>query len=125
MKDSKFGQFLKKNGTIGFVAPACGCNIEPYKSTFDNAQKKFKELGYGLQLGPNCYEGKGIGISNTPQKCAEEFMQMYLSKDTDALISCGGGELMCEILDYLDFEALTNATPKWFTGYSDNTNFTF
>ncbi|MBP3579356.1 MAG: LD-carboxypeptidase, partial [Lachnospiraceae bacterium] len=57
---------LQKNETIGFVAPSFGCSIEPYKSAFNNAQKKFAELGYGLQLGPNCYEGRGIGISNTP-----------------------------------------------------------
>ena len=28
----KYGKFLPENGTIGFVAPSFGCNIEPYKS---------------------------------------------------------------------------------------------
>lgn len=32
---------------------------------------------------------------------------------------------MCEILDYVDFEAIRNAEPKWYMGYSDNTNFTY
>ena len=32
---------------------------------------------------------------------------------------------MCEILDYVDFEAIRKADPKWYMGYSDNTNFTF
>lgn len=32
-------KFLKDGGTIGFVAPSFGCNIEPYKSGFINAQK--------------------------------------------------------------------------------------
>lgn len=32
---------------------------------------------------------------------------------------------MCEILPHLDWESLGNASPKWFAGYSDNTNFTF
>jgi len=54
----RYPKVLSKGGTIGFVAPSFGCSIEPYKSAFNNAQKKFKELGYGLQLGPNCYEGK-------------------------------------------------------------------
>ena len=27
----KYGKFLPENGTIGFVAPSFGCNIEPYK----------------------------------------------------------------------------------------------
>jgi len=116
---------LQKNGTIGFVAPSFGCNIEPYKSAFQNAQRKFKELGYGLQLGPNCYEGRGIGISNTPKACAKELTESYVSKDNHAIISCGGGELMCEILDHVDFNKIREAEPKWYIGYSDNTNFTF
>ena len=32
---------------------------------------------------------------------------------------------MCEILDYVDFERIGKADPKWYLGYSDNTNFTF
>ena len=41
--DRMVAAFLKENGTIGFVAPAFGCNIEPYKSAFQNAQKKLKQ----------------------------------------------------------------------------------
>ena len=32
---------------------------------------------------------------------------------------------MCEILDYVDFEQIGQEAPKWYLGYSDNTNFTF
>ena len=116
---------LQNNETIGFVAPSFGCSFEPYISAFHNAQKKFKELGYGLQLGPNCYESKGIGISNTPELCGKELTESYCGKENQAIISCGGGELMCEILDYVDFEKIKQAEPKWYMGYSDNTNFTF
>ncbi len=116
---------LQKHETIGFVAPSFGCAIEPYKSAFGNAQKKFKELGYGTMLGPNCYEGCGIGISNTPKLCGKELTESYISENNQAIISCGGGELMCEILDHVDFEKIKAAAPKWYTGYSDNTNFTF
>lgn len=121
----KFPEFLGPNGTIGFVAPAFGCNIEPYKSAFGNAQNKFKALGYSVDLGPNCYEGKGIGISNTPKACGEELTEYYCSEKNDVLISCGGGELMCETLDYVDFDKIKAARPKWYMGFSDNTNFTF
>ena len=116
---------LPENGTIGFVAPSFGCNVEPYRSAFENAKRKFTKLGYRLDMGPNCYEGKGIGISNTPKECARELMEYYQSSQNDALISCGGGELMCEILEYMDFEALKEAAPKWYMGYSDNTNMTY
>ncbi len=121
----RYPEFLKENGKIGFVAPAFGCATEPYKSAFLNSHKKWAELGHGIDLGPNCYEGSGIGISNTPKLCGEELNEWYCSANNDVLISCGGGELMCEVLPYIDFERLKQVKPKWFMGYSDNTNFTF
>ena len=50
---------------------------------------------------------------------------MYINSSSDILISCGGGELMCETLEYVDFDKIKNSPPKWYLGYSDNTNFTF
>jgi len=121
----RYPEFLKKNGTIGFVAPSFGCNMEPYRTAFHHAQEKLRQLGYQIVLGPNCYKGEGIGISNTPELCGRELTEEYCSERSDILISCGGGELMCEDLDYIDFERLQKAKPKWFMGYSDNTNFTY
>lgn len=121
----KYPSYLTEQGTIGFVAPSFGCAIEPYKTAFAHALENFREKGFQIDLGPNCYELSGIGISNSPQKCAEEFVNYYRSNRNEALVSCGGGELMCEILDDIDFEALKEAKPKWFMGYSDNTNLTF
>ncbi|MDO4317616.1 MAG: LD-carboxypeptidase [Lachnospiraceae bacterium] len=120
----RYPEFLTENGTIGFVAPSFGCNIEPYRTAFLAAQEKFVRLGHRLTIGPNCYEGRGIGISNTPELCARELTESYCSEESDVLISCGGGELMCEILDDIDWEWLRQAKPKWFLGYSDNTNVT-
>lgn len=121
----KYPEFLKEKGTIGFVAPSFGASIEPYKSAFDNAQKKLKKKGYQLELGPNCYEGCGIGISNTPEKCGAELTEYYCADTNDVLISCGGGELMSHTIDCVDFDKIKAAKPKWYMGYSDNTNFTF
>lgn len=121
----RYAGFLEAGGTIGFVAPSFGCNIEPYKSAFINAQSRFEKMGYRLDLGPNCYAGEGIGISNTPQACGKELTEYYLSEQNDCLISVGGGELMCEILDYVDFQAIAKADPKWYMGFSDNTNMTY
>lgn len=121
----KYPKFLPKKGTIGFVAPSFGCNTEPYKTAFDNSLEKFRALGHKLDLGPNCYEGRGIGISNTPEACGKELTDYYCSVDNDVLISVGGGELMCETMSNVDFEAIQSAEPKWYMGYSDNTNMTF
>ncbi len=121
----RYPKHLPPGGTIGFVAPSMGCDADPYKTGFEKAQENFKALGYSCVLGPNCYAGEGVGISNTPKKCAAELMEGYFSKESDCLISCGGGELMCEVMSYMDFEALAKAEPKWFMGYSDNTNMTY
>lgn len=118
-------EFLKDGGTIGFAAPSFGCNIEPYKSGFINAQKKFITMGYNLEIGENCYKGCGTGISNTPEKCGEELNSFMAKKRADVVISCGGGELMCEVLDYVDFKSIARAEPVWYMGFSDNTNMTF
>ena len=121
----RYPEFLKEKGTIGFVAPAFGCAIEPYYTAFQNALKKWHEKGYHTELGPNCYEGKGVGISNTPVLCAQELNDWYCSEHNDVLISCGGGELMCEVVPHIDFSRMMQSKPKWFVGFSDNTNFTF
>lgn len=121
-----YPKYITENGgVIGFPAPSFGCAIEPYFSAFQNAKRKLTEMGFQIQEGPNVYADTGIGISSTPQGCAEEFMQMYQDDNVGAMISCGGGELMCEILPNMDFEKIKEAAPKWFMGYSDNTNLTF
>lgn len=121
----RYPAFLKENGTIGFVAPSFGCASGSYRAAFDNGLKKLRERGFQVWLGPNCYKEEGIGISAAPKECGKELTEGYLSAENDCLISCGGGELMCEILEYVDFEAVKQASPKWYMGYSDNTNMTF
>ncbi len=121
----RYPAFLREKGTIGFVAPSFGCAIEPYRSGFENAQVRWRAQGYQLGLGPNCYADDGVGISTAPDRCGKELTDWYCNKNNDCLISCGGGELMCEILDYVDFGRIREAAPKWYLGYSDNTNFTF
>ncbi len=121
----RFPKFLPEGGTIGFAAPSFGCNTEPYRTAFDHSLDLWHQRGYSTLLGPNVYVGEGIGISNTPEKCGAELTEMYCTPESDVLISCGGGELMCETMDHVDFEALRAAAPKWFMGYSDNTNMGF
>lgn len=121
----RYPKFLQEGGTIAFVAPSFGCATEPYKSGFIRAQEKFRKEGFLLEFGPNCYSDCGVGISNTPKACGVELTDYYCNVTSDCIISCGGGELMCEILDYVDFDKIRRADPKWYMGFSDNTNMTF
>ena len=121
----RYPKTLENGGTIGFIAPSFGCAIEPYKTRFENAIKLFKDRGYNLYFGPNCYENSGLGISNSPDKCGAELNAAMTDESIDAIITCGGGEMMCETVPYIDFELIKKAEPKWYMGYSDNTNYTF
>lgn len=120
-----YPEFLSKNGRIGFVAPSFGCATKPYSDCFDAALKYFNRLGYKTVEGPNCRVMEGDGKSNTPEKCGEEINLFFQNNLSDVIISCGGGETMCEDLPFIDFAGIKEAKPKWYMGYSDNTNLTF
>lgn len=120
----RYPKFLKDNGKIGVCAPSFGSNIEPYISRLDNAIKTFNKLGHEIVL-TNSVRKLNKARSASAKIRAEEFMQLYCDKSIDAIISEAGGELMCEILDYLNFDELSKMEPKWFMGYSDNTILTF
>ena len=121
----RYPKYLPEGGTIGFVAPSFGCNIEPYRPVLKMHRKSFAGWDTGSIYEPNCYEGSGIGISNTPQACGRELTEYYCSDENDVLISCGGGELMCETIGHVDFDRIREAEPKWYVGFSDNTNLTY
>ena len=119
------GIFLPDGGTIGFVAPSFGCATEPYKTAFNHGLSKLQEMGFTTVLGPNCYRSDGIGISAPPAECAAELTEMFLRDDIDALMACGGGEMMCETIAKVDWERIRSGRKKLLMGYSDITNFIF
>lgn len=111
--------------TIGVCAPSFGATTEPYISRFDFAVTQFEQAGYTVKTGATCRMNDGYGISTSPERAARELEAFYRDSETQAVISCGGGELMCETAGHIDFEKLGESRPKWFMGYSDNTNFSF
>lgn len=121
----RYPEFIKKNDTIGFPAPSLAPTISPYKELFGGTLSYLNGKGYKTLLGKSASFSHGVGISGTPEECGKDLTEMYLSDNNDALISCGGGELMCETLGYVDFESIRKAKPKWYMGYSDNTNFVY
>lgn len=118
-----YPRFLPKNGKISFIAPSLGCTTEPYFTRLTAAKTVLEEKGHIVEYGPNCFSNVKA-LSNTKELCAKEVNDYFSDNSTDAIISVGGGELMCEILPYIDFEILRK-NPKWFMGFSDNTNLTF
>ncbi len=117
--------FIAPGSTIGLVAPSFGAAIEPYITRYEAAVRKMEERGYRVKAADSCRKSDGLGISTNPESAARDVMEFYLDDEVDALISVGGGELMNETISRLDFEVLGAAKPKWFMGYSDNTNFIY
>lgn len=114
--------FLKKGDTIGLVAPSFGAATEPYITRLAAAIPKFEERGYRVVAADSVYKSDGLGISTDPESAAADVMKFWLDDSIDAVLSVGGGELMNETISHIDFEKLKQVKPKWFMGYSDNTN---
>ena len=115
---------IPKNPLFYLVAPSFGCTISPYKERLACALENFKKHNINYILGPNCDKALGVASSNIPILRAKEFMDAYES-NADVIMSVGGGETMVEMLEYVDFEKIKNLPPKWFVGFSDNTNLTY
>ncbi len=118
----RYPKFLDKDKKLLFIAPSFGTTTEPYQSRMIKAYNRFSKKEYACDLGPNVFSSIGYR-SNTNELCAKEFMDGY--KNYDFLLSVGGGNLMNEILDYIDFDKIKELEPTWFMGYSDNTNISF
>lgn len=116
-------EFLKENPKIYLVAPSFGCTTKPYNERLLASIKKLESEGAKITIGDNVFKNEGKVASNTPILRAKEIHDAFQS-DSDAVISVGGGELMCEILPYINFEII-KSNPKWFVGFSDNTNLTY
>jgi len=121
----RYPEFLKPNGTIGIIAPSFGVFSEPYESKHALAYQFFESKGHKIKQAKHIYGNTVPGASCSAQDRAKEFMDMYLDEEVQVIISTGGGEIMMEILPFIDFEKLRNAKPKWFMGYSDNTQLVF
>lgn len=111
------------NKIIYLVAPSFGCTTEPYKSKLKEAIKNLKQLGFHIIEGENIYKSDCSLASTSPKARALEIVEAFKS-EADIIMSVGGGEMMCEILPFLDFSLLKQFN-KVFVGFSDNTNLTF
>ncbi len=116
--------YLKKGSTIGIIAPSFGLFDELHLNKYLEAKKFFLNEGYNIVEAKSIYTENFLNDS-APSIRAKEFMDMYLSDDIDMLRSVCGGELLMEVLEYIDFDLIKKAKPKYILGYSDNTNLTF
>lgn len=121
----RYPQAVTPGDVLAVVAPSFGASVEPYITSLAEAERALRAFDFGVQEWPAVRATDGVGMATTPARAAAELQEAWCADSNQALLSAGGGELMCEILPHLDFDAISAAEPKWFMGMSDNTNFSF
>lgn len=115
---------LKKGDTIGICAPSGGITKPEKIERLNQAIEQLKSIGYKVIETANVrnsYKGR----SASAKIRAQEFMELYENPEVKLIIFATGGDFLCEMLDYLDFNKLKNLKPKWLQGYSDITGINF
>ena len=117
----RYPKFLKEKDCIGLLATSCGNNVNPYRIRAQVGIKKFIDYGYEIKRGHRVFANFNA-VSAPHELRAKDFMSFYKNKKIDFLWSTGGGELMMGMLPFIDFEKIKSLPPKFFCGFSDNTN---
>jgi muramoyltetrapeptide carboxypeptidase len=112
--------YLNTHSKIGVTAPSSGVPSELHPLLRQSA-KKFDEKGHTVSFGETVWTQEKVRSADAEIRAAE-FMKMMEDKSIEVIIPPWGGELLIEILDFLDFEKM-NA--KWIMGYSDTSALLF
>lgn len=105
---------LKKGAIIGVTAPSSGVEADLHKLV-QLAGSRMEKEGYQIVFGDTVWTQNKA--KSAPAKVrAEEFNKMMRDDHISLIIPPWGGELLIEILEYIDF---ANMKEKWVLGYSD------
>ena len=111
---------LKIGDTIGICAPSAGI-VKPEKlEKLDLAIKALENMGYKVIETESVRKDEN-GRSTSAKQRAKEFMELLEKDEVKLIIFASGGDFLCEMLDYLDFDKIRTLKPKWMQGYSDIT----
>jgi len=113
-----FPNKLELGNTIGITAVSGGCIDENDILRLENGIKKLKEVGFECKETENVRHMKKL-VSSSPEERAKQFIELWNDEKVKAIISVSGGEILMEMLPYIEFEIFRNAEPKWIQGYSD------
>lgn len=109
--------FLVKGATIGITAPSSGVQAYLHDS-LRKAMKRMENRGFKIICGDSVWT-QSKAKSTTAIRRAIEFNEMMQNEDIQMIIPPWGGELLLEVLEYIDFG---NMKAKWIIGYSDTSS---
>ena len=119
-----YPEYLKKGDTIGICAPSEGITESNKIKKLEAAERQLIELGYNI-LETKSVRCNYMGRSARPEIRAKEFMELLENDNVKMILFATGGNFLCEIIDYLDFDKIKKLKPKWMQGYSDITGISF
>lgn len=105
---------LLKGTTIGVTAPSSGVKTDLH-DLLKLSIRKMEGLGYSVNCGETIWM-QDKAKSSIAKVRAAELNQLMKDENIGLIIPPWGGELLIEILEYLDFDQFQN---KWILGYSD------
>jgi len=105
---------LTKGVTIGVTAPSSGVE-EQLHAILKDACHRMEEKGYKIECGETAWKQYKAESAPAKQR-AVEFNGMMEDERIQMIIPPWGGELLIEVLPYIDYE---NLKQKWILGYSD------
>jgi muramoyltetrapeptide carboxypeptidase len=105
---------LNKNATVGVTAPSSGVGAQNAE-LIKLASSRLESKGFNVICGETVWTQEKA--KSAPAKVrAQEFNEMMGSEHIDILIPPWGGELLIEVLEFIDFDTMKD---KWILGYSD------
>lgn len=108
---------LARGQRVFVTAPSSGVELALH-GRLALTLRHLQDQGFVVEEGA-CLRQEVRSASAPAAQRAAELMQALLRDDVAAVIPPWGGELAIELLDRLDWTALTHARPKWLLGYSD------
>lgn len=105
---------FKPGAAIGVTASSYGVD-EGNKEIFEEAVARMQESGYPVILGQTVYKHEKAKSAPGKER-GMEFNQMMQDEAIDLIIPPWGGELLIEMLEFIDFDQVKK---KWILGFSD------
>lgn len=111
-----FPASLKKNDTIGIIAPAGQLKD---KDRFNKGVTIIQQMGFQVKFARDLWPGSTY-LADTDTNRAHEINEFYRDTDIKAIVAVRGGYGCLRILDKLDLNLITQ-NPKMLIGFSDIT----
>lgn len=115
---------IKKGEIIGITATSIGITSEFDKERLIKAKDHLSNFGYQFIETSNVYKNSKFASSSGKER-AKEFLYLWKNKDVKIISQVRGGELLLEMLPYLDDKVILENNPKWIFGYSDSSLLNF